>query len=289
MNLAISLSHSFRKKLMSALFVGLRLYTKHIPFKRGRGGFIRLIEMLKRRNWAPPAMSIGNGLTMEFEPSLIGWTCFERGAWEPEQTAILINYLHPGSVVLNVGANTGYYALIAAALTKPTGHVHAFEIQRRIIEILRRNVVRNGLEHAISVVPAGCFSSAGEATIDCPGDPGGARIVLGAIRGELVSLITIDSYVKNNALMRVDVILIDAEGADFEILKGASDVLGCFHPVVMAEANHLESFGGTEQQLIEFMSRFGYSVSTIHGEFSRDLLFLPLAGEATKLAALAKA
>ena len=281
MNLAISLTRSFHERLMSALFVGLRLYTRHMPFKRGRGGFIRLIEMLKRRKWAPPVMPIGNGLVMEFEPSLIGWTCFERGAWEPEQTAILSNYLRPGSAVLNVGANTGYYALIAAALTRPSGHVHAFEIQPRIIEILRRNIVRNGLEHAISVVPAGCFSSEGEATIDCPGDPGSARIAFG-LSGELVKLTTIDIYVKNNALASVDVVLIDAEGADFEILKGASDVLGRFHPVVMAEANHLESFGGTEQQMIEFMLRLGYAVSTIYGEFSRDLLFLPSTGKATK-------
>ena len=274
MTTAISARGMLREQSVAALFLGLRLYTKHMPFKRGRGAFIRLIEALKRRNWNPPLMSIGNGLVMEFEPSLIGWTCFETGAWEPEQTAAVSQFFRPGGIVLNVSANTGYYALIAAALTAPLGHVHAFEIQSRIIDILRRNVSRNGLERAITIVPNGCFSSEKEATIDCPSDPGSARVVFGSA-GEPVKLITIDSYASINALSKVDVVLIDAEGADFEILKGAHTVLRRFRPVVMAEAHHLEAFGGTERQMIEFMSQLGYSVSTIQGEFSRDLLFLP--------------
>jgi FkbM family methyltransferase len=264
-----------RARAMGALFRGLRFYTKHSPFKRGRGFFIRTIELLKRRGWSPPLSRIGDGLVMEFEPSLLGWTIFERGEWEPEQTALILKYLRPGGVVLNVGANTGYYALLAAGKVAPSqGHVHAFEIQPRMIEVLRRNVALNGLQHVITVVEAGCFSTPGEAAVESHGDPGSARISFDGA-GIRVSLTTIDDYAAARTLSRVDLILIDTEGADLEILKGAADVLRRFHPVVMAEAHHLAAFGGSDQEMRALMSRLGYAVHALQGEFSRDLLFLP--------------
>jgi FkbM family methyltransferase len=268
-------SDSFRAWTINVLFRGLRLYTRHAPFKRGRGFFIRAIELLKRRGWPPPLSTIGDGLTMEFEPSLLGWTIFERGSWEPKQTALVLEYLHPGAVVLDVGANTGYYVLLAASAVGANGHVHAFEIQQRMVEILHRNVVRNGLQQVVSVVGAGCFSAEGTATIEPRGDPGSARIAF-AVTGGRVPVTTIDRYAAAEAISRVDLILIDAEGADFEILKGAPAVLARFRPVVMAEVNHLEAFGGTEEAMRAFMTRLGYSARPLQSEFSRDLVFVPL-------------
>lgn len=147
-------------------------------------------------------MRIANGLFMEFEPSLIGWTCFERGIWEPEQTTAVSTLLYSGAVVLDVGANTGYYALIAAALAGPGGHVHAFEIQPAIIDILRRNIARNGFEDRITVVEAGCFSTEGEASFEARGDPGSGRITFSSA-GARIPLTTIDRYVASSALSHV--------------------------------------------------------------------------------------
>ncbi len=106
---------NLRRRVMNACASALRVYTHLVPFARGRGAFIRVIEHLKRWGWPPPLIPIGHGLVMEFEPSLIGWTLFERGEWEPAQTALFLSLLSPGAVVLNVGANTGYYTLLAAA------------------------------------------------------------------------------------------------------------------------------------------------------------------------------
>ncbi|HXH40014.1 MAG TPA: FkbM family methyltransferase [Thermoanaerobaculia bacterium] len=258
---------------MNACASALRLYTHHAPFKRGRGAFIRIIELLKRRGWPPPLTDIGEGVAMEFEPSLLGWTLFETGHWEALQTAACLSLIQPGGVVLNVGANTGYYALLAAARAGDQGCVHAFEIQPSMISILRRNIARNGLEAVVTVVEAGCFSSACEAVIEGHGDPGSARIAF-AGTGIRVPLITLDQYAATAPLERVDVILIDTEGADFEILKGAAGLLAAHHPAVIAEVHHLEAFGGSENELRAFMARFGYVARPLQGEFSRDLLFV---------------
>jgi FkbM family methyltransferase len=258
---------------MNACASALHVYTRYAPFKRGRGAFIRPIEFLKRHGWPAPLIEIGEGLVMEFEPSLIGWTLFERGEWEPLQTALLVSLFQPGGVVVNVGANTGYYSLLAARRVGRSGRVHAFEIQPAMIDILRRNVAANDFEDIVAIVEAGCFSSAGEAVIESHGDPGSARIGFAVQDGLRVPLVTLDQYAETAQLDRVDVILIDAEGADFEILKGAADILLTHHPAVIAEVHHLEAFGGSEVALRAFMTQFGYVAQTIQGEFSRDLLF----------------
>ncbi|HJQ37767.1 MAG TPA: FkbM family methyltransferase [Thermoanaerobaculia bacterium] len=259
-----------KARIMSACAAALRLYTRLVPFHRGRGVFVRLIELLKRRGWPAPLVTAGRGLVMEFEPSLVGWTLFERGEWEPRQTETFLSLVRSDAVVFNIGANTGYYTLLAAATAS---HVYAFEMQPAIAEVLRRNIARNGLEDVVTVVEAGCFSSSGEAAIEHRGDPGAARIRF-EDGGTRVRLITLDEYVQSAGLDRLDVILIDAEGADFEILKGAAATLERFRPAVIAEVHHLETFGGSERELCEFMSRFGYIATPVSSEFSRDLVFV---------------
>jgi hypothetical protein len=108
--------------------------------------------------------------------------------------------------------------------------------------------------------------------IEPHGDPGSARIDLSG-DGIRVPLVTLDEYAETAALDRVDVLLIDTEGADFEILKGASHLLAAHHPSVITEVHHLEAFGGSEGELRAFMAQFGYSARELQGEFSRDLLF----------------
>src|ERR1700704_3862174 len=98
MRRAAAIADSVREWMIKALFFGLRIYTRRAPFKRGRGLFIRAIERLKQRGWPPPLISIRDGIVMEFEPSLLGWTLFERGAWEPEQTGLILDVVGPGAV-----------------------------------------------------------------------------------------------------------------------------------------------------------------------------------------------
>jgi FkbM family methyltransferase len=261
-----------RVGVMNTCAAALKLYTRYSPYKRGRGVFIRCIEILKRFGWPPPLIDIGQGIVMEFEPSLLGWTLFERGCWEPEQTAAFLSLIPTGGVVVDVGANTGYYALLAAARVSSEGHVYAFEIQPAMIDILRRNILRNGFESIVTIVESGCYSSPGSAVIERHGDPGAARIGF-AGKGVHVALTTLDLYAESATFDRVDVVLIDTEGADFEILKGAARLLARDHPAVLTEVHHLEAFGGSEEELVTFMAQFGYRAKQLLGEFSRDVVF----------------
>ncbi len=65
------------------------------------------------------------------------------GAWERVETAIMLRLLEPGMTVVDIGANLGYYAVIASRLVEPGGRVIAFEPEPRNQALLTANLKRN--------------------------------------------------------------------------------------------------------------------------------------------------
>jgi len=99
---------------------------------------------------------------------------------------------------------------------------------------------------------------------------------------EMVSLITLDEFVEQPAIERIDCIKIDAEGSDFEIIKGARNTIEKFRPVIMLEADHLARFSGSKSDVKSFFNRVGYSNSEFKCEHSIDLLYIPTEKQAIK-------
>lgn len=65
------------------------------------------------------------------------------GVREEDQLRIIQEEMRPGMVVLDLGANIGYYALLEACLVGPTGHVYAIEPARENYDLLRENIALN--------------------------------------------------------------------------------------------------------------------------------------------------
>jgi FkbM family methyltransferase len=74
------------------------------------------------------------------------------GTWEPDVSNTLARSLRPGDVMLDVGANVGYDALLGAASVGESGKVIAIEASRRTFELLRANIALNGMESRIQPV-----------------------------------------------------------------------------------------------------------------------------------------
>lgn len=71
------------------------------------------------------------------------------GVYEPFETSLLERYVRPGDVVLDIGANIGYYTLLLARLVGPTGTVHAFEPEPSNFALLEKNVRTNGYHNVV--------------------------------------------------------------------------------------------------------------------------------------------
>ena len=117
-----------------------RWYVRKAPWKVGK---VRVLERLGRPDWPFVVRTSGGfwlrGNTTDFVQS----TVFFFGEWEPNITAWIRRTLRPGDVFVDVGANVGYYTLLAAQLVGPSGAVVAIEASPSIFALLEENVALN--------------------------------------------------------------------------------------------------------------------------------------------------
>lgn len=166
------------------------------------------------------------------------------GYWEMWLTIFMCRRIRPGMIVMDVGANFGYYTLLLADLVGPQGRVFAIDPNPDVAALLRRSVALNGFAERTSIVeaaagakPAGqglLYSPHGEfknaCVIESPDqvDPAAGTI-------HQVRQVTIDDVV--SAAPRLDFLKIDAEGAEEAIVEGMESCLHDHKPSFILEFN----------------------------------------------------
>lgn len=167
-----------------------------------------------------------------------GWRSFEKPL-----PAVYAACITEGSVVLDVGANTGFYALLAGCVDRSV-HVHAFEPLPAAADQLDLNLELNPGVVAVTVVRAAVDAEAGEIDLLVP--PGDSIPTSASLESSFqpvwadtvrVPRTTVDEYA--SGLGRVDALKVDVEGAEPRVLEGARETLRSRRPVVFFEAiNH---------------------------------------------------
>ncbi len=156
-------------------------------------------------------------------------TCLIRdGFWESWITAWMTRNILHDDVCVDVGANMGYYTGLMATCAGRGGLVYAFEPQPMYVDSLLSSIELNGWEH-VMVYDKALSDKFGVISLNIPGDMrGSASITIkkfddkwGEQTSYDVETITLDSL----ELERVDLIKIDAEGAEPEIWRGMQETL----------------------------------------------------------------
>src|SRR5713226_5366968 len=110
------------------------------------------------RVWVTIPGGLAKGMRFQADPRYeLGYL---HGDHEPWVQELLEKQLECGSCFYDIGAHTGFFAVIAAHLVGPSGSVIAFEPDPEVAMILRQNVARNKIS-LIKVIEAGVWSSAG--------------------------------------------------------------------------------------------------------------------------------
>jgi FkbM family methyltransferase len=167
---------------------------------------------------------------------------FCHGAIEEDVTAFLLAHVTEGKTFIDVGANVGYFSLLAATLVGPSGQVRAFEPAQRTGQILRHNTRRHGnitvqqkaLWACRTMLP---FHEYGRRYSALNGVRHHRLIResnLAPTRSYDVESITLDEYCTACALMP-DFIIIDAETAEPQILSGSRRTLARHQPFIAIE------------------------------------------------------
>ena len=158
----------------------------------------------------------------------------------PVQVA-LVDALGPGDVFLDVGANVGFFSLLAARLVGPGGGVYAIEPVPTNVRHIEANVRRNAFEN-VFVIEAAATGEAGTATLLLAKHPGGAAIASAGPppdpAGELqVRTVSIDGLVASGQIPAPNVVKIDVEGAELDVLAGMGITLREHRPVLVCEVD----------------------------------------------------
>jgi FkbM family methyltransferase len=203
-------------------------------------------------------------------PSLVAY-----GYWEAGVTRALLRLLRPGQRVIEVGAHVGYYTLLFASRVGPTGSVTAFEPNPRAAELLRRNVAANGLARAVRVVPMAVSDRPGRVTLHRLARQQGSSSIyafgpedLAAWDDEATALdvesTSLDAFFADPT--PVDLVKIDAEGAEPAIVAGMTRVLARsphVRLVVELIPASLRRAGHDPRAFLESFRRLGFHLQTI--------------------------
>ena len=185
-----------------------------------------------------------------------------------ELRPLLARYIPAQAVVVDAGAHAGQFTKLFAGLA-PEGRVYAFEPGSYARYILATAVRWRRLGN-VTVVPAGLGEAAGSAELSLPlkasGSLGFGLAHLGAEEGgrpahrERVTITTLDGFVAETGLARLDFIKADLEGWEVRLLLGARASLARLRPVVLVElvAAHLARAGDRAEAAWEILAPLGY-------------------------------
>ena len=159
------------------------------------------------------------------------------GIWEKPITEAFTARLKPGLTVVDVGANYGYYSLLAGShvgwdgRSMSRGRVYAFEPNPRTFEILARNIQVNGLSSVVKAFPYAALDERKKVALHTPDRFAGDASVMSLARKadahrvpvsqNQIEGLPIDELVQE----RVDLMKIDAEGAEPLVFRGMRKLL----------------------------------------------------------------
>jgi len=208
-----------------------------------------------KRIWVQVSAGSAEGLWIKVDPYLEA--LYLTGCSEPEVEADIIKHLGPGDCFYDVGAHIGFYSLMAARLVGQKGRVVAFEPDPANVATLQENVSRNDFRQ-VEVIPGAVWNHSGHATFQRSATESHAvssrrgAVVRsnkaapgpGRIKVETVSL---DEIARNHRPPTM--IKIDVEGAEAEVLQGATNLLAQTAPVLHVEVHHQATATFLENQL----------------------------------------
>jgi FkbM family methyltransferase len=150
------------------------------------------------------------------------------GIWEPALTLLLETWIKPGMTVVDIGANFGYFTLLAAARLHPAeGLVYAFEPNPRSFEILEKNVAVNWLGKWVRAFPCALLDVPAEIELhSAPTLLGSSSFFVTHLEGQNFQPIPVVARPLDEIVTgSVDVMKMDAEGSEPFIFEGMKGVL----------------------------------------------------------------
>jgi FkbM family methyltransferase len=198
------------------------------------------------------------------------------GVWEPRMTQWLQRRLRPGDTFVDVGANIGYFSVLAAQLVGPTGRVVAVEASRPFMDRVELNARLNGITN---IRPAHVAVSDKQQTLTfilASSHNMGANSIV-PWDGPTESVFDIEAYplpevLESDEIAKARVIKIDVEGAEGSVVRGMAPMLNKLRPdaevTVEVTPERMAQLGDSVEELLETMTSRGFHVYRLANEYA---------------------
>jgi FkbM family methyltransferase len=206
---------------------------------------------------------------------LLGRYVYFFGVWEPNLTTWIARQLHEGDTFVDVGANIGYYTLLASRIVGPTGNVIAIEASPRIHSSLKRNIALND---AVNVRDINIAVTDAEGEVDLYdgpiGNSGHTSVVEqdGLRRGVTVQSKPLPAILTEKELCSSRLFKIDVEGAEWLVVDGLRDALSRTkwdaEFVIELSPERLATLGRKAADVLTMFREAGFHAYSIVNEYS---------------------
>lgn len=200
--------------------------------------------------------------------------------YESDNFEFLTDSCRPGAVIIDIGAHIGLFSVIASQVTGQKGKVYAFEPAPSTFQLLQKTLSINHNQSVIETFQKAVGRGIGKITFfisDGAADNGNSLVNYKEDRplhGIEVDVTSVDAFVKEKKLNRLDFIKIDVEGAEYDTLRGAAETLQNLRPVCIV-AIHPEAIlakGDRLEDIYDFIVSQRYRIMLNKKEFSKAAL-----------------
>ena len=248
-------------------------YLRLTPVPCGRWRLLRrFLPELRKNGHQLGERLVNTRYGFKFNADLGDWLgqyVYLTGVYEPPTARVIAELLDQGETFIDVGANSGFFTLLASRRVGPAGRVLSFEPVPSMYKRLLENISTNGMNN-VSVQNVALSNA--EGSLPMFEGPEGHKGIssLRQIDNSSATLevrtLPLDSFA--STLSPIKLIKIDVEGAEQLVLEGMTKLLSMNHPYLVIEItdNYLRAFGHGARHLANFISEFGYRMYKIGAE-----------------------
>lgn len=247
----------------------------HMSLQALVDGFLTSVEFQQKQaaSREPQLVSLpGYQLYVRPNDFFIGAAIARDRQYEPHVTAVVQELLRPGHTFLDIGANIGFFTMLAASLVGETGRVIAVEPNRDNCALIEMSIEANGWNH-ITVLSYAAAEVEQTFQLDTSGAGSNGRVVdnsplatPGSGLPNPVQAVVLDQVLADEP--RLDLVKLDIEGAEPRAVAGMMDLLQRHRPVLLLEFSpHLIQITShtTPQAFLAQLDGLAYDVSIIGG------------------------
>ena len=196
------------------------------------------------------------------------------GTYEVPIQNIFAQHLKSGDVFYDIGANVGFFSIIAARLVGDTGKIYAFEPGRENAQSIRHNARLNNFSQ-IEVIEKAVSHRSGEGQLLLAEYSGGHALATADappdLAGEVtVDLVSIDDLIAQNKIEPPNFVKVDVEGAELDVLQGMRETIKTHQPTIIYEVDDGDRAGYERKynELANFFESLNYQVTQTENSYN---------------------